>query len=560
MKKHIALLAVSLCLALTACEDDFLDRKIDTNYTEGQVFSSYTTIRNFGIGIYNYLPQGFDRIDGAMLASATDDAVHTGVGRDIQRLTNGSWGPFNNPDEQWGHYYAGIRKANLFLEKTVGYKNTILRDTITADGKQAYQVQSTELGLLRSEARFLRAYFYFELAKRYGGVPVITQVLSPDEDPGLSRSSFEETADFIVSELAAVDAELRESWVGVFDDGMIGRATKGAALALRARVLLYAASPLHNPSGDRQKWVAAAAAAHQVIALSQYNLVNNYRNLFREMHNNEIIFARRYAPSNGFERSNFPVGFEGAVGGTNPSQDLVNAYETKNGLSIEEDPAYNPQKPYTGRDPRLGMTVIVNDSDYKGRRVEIYPGGSDGPGRPRATRTGYYLKKYVDEGLDLQQNRTSNHTWIFFRYAEVLLNYAEAMNEAFGPDQIPADFTLSAREALNMVRSRNGVYMPAVEVMGQDAFREKVRNERRVELAFEEHRFWDLRRWMIADEVLSTPINGVRVSPNADGSFDYNFLAQPVEQRTFQDYMYLYPIPRIEIDKSEGRIAQNPGW
>jgi hypothetical protein len=206
------------------------------------------------------------------------------------------------------------------------------------------------------------------------------------------------------------------------------------------------------------------------------------------------------------------------------------------------------------------MTIIVNNATYKGRAVEIWPGGKDGPGKPRATRTGYYLRKFVDENIDLMQNKTSAHAWIYFRYAEVLLNYAEAMNEAYGPDDVPAGFTLSARAALNLVRKRNGVNMPDVVAATTDEFREKVRSERRIELAFEEHRFWDVRRWKTGEEALGGDIFGVNVVLNDDDTFTYEYPSAPVERRVFEEKMYRYPIPRSEIDKTSGAITQNSGW
>ncbi|TRX59046.1 RagB/SusD family nutrient uptake outer membrane protein [Fulvivirga sp. M361] len=557
MKKYIYQSLLLVVFVLFACEDDFLDRELDTNYNEDQVFSTYTTIRDFGTGIYAYLPEGFSRINGAMLASASDDALHSGTGTAIQSLTNGSWGALNNPDDQWGRFYSGIRKVNLFLEKTVDYETIVFRDTISDEGRQNYWNQTNDLKWLRAESRFLRAFFHFELAKRYGGVPIITEVLSP-ESPARERNSFEECISFIDTEITSIMDDLRLTWSGFDNDKKVGRATQGAALALRARALLYAASPLHNTGNSIEKWQKAAEAAHEVILLNQYSLEGNYRNLFRSITSDEFILARRYAASADFERLNYPVGFEGAMGGTNPSQNLVDVYETINGLSIADDPSYDSLNPYVDRDPRLSMTVIVNDSEYKGRRIEIWDGGKDAPDKPRGTRTGYYLKKYVDEGLDLTQNRTSVHTWVYFRYAEVLLNYAEAMNEAYGPDN-SAGFSLSAQDAVNMVRQRPGINMPDIAESSQEEFRKRIRRERRVELAFEEHRFWDARRWMIGEESLGSPIYGVRVTKNSD-DFLYEYSNDPVEQRIFEKKMYLYPIPREEIIKTNGTLTQNTGW
>ncbi|MBL3655347.1 RagB/SusD family nutrient uptake outer membrane protein [Fulvivirga sediminis] len=560
MRIFISILTIlAAMLAIMSCEDNFLDRKIDTNYTEEQVFANYNTMRDFGIGIYTYLPAGFNRINGAMLAAATDDAVHSGTGTDIQSLTNGSWGPFNNPDDHWAHFYSGIRKANLFLENTVKYQTTLYRDTITDEGRNDYRNQTNDIRWLRAEARVLRAFFYFELIKRYGGVPLITETLEVNNDYNISRSTFDDCMSFITSEIDAAEEGLRLTWAGFEDDKNIGRANWGVALALKARALLYFASPLHNKSNDVARWKAAASAAHDLIDLNQYNLAADYEGLFRAIINDEIIFARRYPGSNSLERSNYPVGFEGAVGGTNPTQDLVNAYQTTNGLSIEEDPAYDPQNPYENRDPRLTMTIIVNDSDYKNRAVETFDGGKDGPDKPRGSRTGYYLKKYSDEGLDLLQNTTSVHTWIYFRYAEVLLNYAEAMNEAYGPDD-NAGFSMTAREALNTVRHRTSVNMPEVLVANKEAFREALRNERRVELAFEEHRFWDVRRWKIAEKTIGTPVHGVDIEAMGNGQFLYKYPEAPVEDRVFESQMYLYPLPQSEIIKTSGSLDQTDGW
>jgi hypothetical protein len=557
MKRNI-LLVVSAVVLLSSCVDEVLDRRMDTNYTEDQVFSSYTTMRNFGLGIYSHLPEGFDRFAGGMLASASDEAAHAGAINSVQKLGNGNWGPFANPDDQWDSMYEGIRKANLFLTRSKDYQAIIVQDTVTEQGKQTYLTQRNDLTWLRAETHFLRAFFYFELLKRYGGVPIIREVLDDETEFDYTRNIFDEVVAYIESELELSMGELRSTWSGFDGDRQIGRATKGAALALKSRVLLYAASPLNNPGMDQSKWIRAAQAAHELIELNQYGLVSDYRNLFRAINNEEIIFARIYPTSNSLERANFPIGFTGAVGGTNPSQNLVDSYETVKGLAIQDDPEFDSQNPYQNRDPRLQMSIIVNGSSYKGRSVDIFRGGRDGFDQPRGTKTGYYLKKFSDEGLDLLQNRASVHTWIYFRYAEVLLNYAEAMNEAFGPDGTGEGMSLSAREAINLVRQRPGVAMPDLGAMGVAEFRNRLKNERRVELAFEEHRFWDLRRWQDADEVLSEPIRIAVIDRAADGTISYSY--QTGEERTFLPQMYRYPIPADEINKSGGVLTQNPLW
>ncbi len=557
MKRYI-LLFISAVVLFSSCVDEVLDRRMDTNYTEDQVFASYTTMRNFGLGIYTHLPQGFDRFSGGMLAAATDDAAHSGANNTIQKLGNGSWGAFDNPDDQWEAMYTGIRKANLFLERSVDFRAVIVQDTVTEQGKQTYLTQSNDLTWLRAETHFLRAFFYFELLKRYGGVPIIREVLDAESDFDHTRSSFDEVVAYIESELELSLQDLRSTWTGFDGDRQVGRANRGAALALKSRLLLYAASPLNNPGNDQSKWIRAAEAAYEVIELNQYSLVDNYRNLFRAINNSEIIFGRIYAASNGLERANYPIGFTGAFGGVNPSQNLVDAYETVNGLTIQNDPEYDPTNPYQNRDPRLQMSIIVNGSTYKGRTVETFRGGMDSFDKARATKTGYYLKKFSDEGLDLLQNRTSAHTWIYFRYAEILLNYAEAMNEAFGPDAAAEGLPVSAREILNQVRDRPGVNLPDQTATGVEAFRAKLKNERRVELAFEEHRFWDLRRWEDAEAVLSQPLRIAVIEEAGDGNFSYSY--QNAEERTFLEKMYRYPIPADEINRSGGTLSQNPNW
>ncbi|WP_223857483.1 RagB/SusD family nutrient uptake outer membrane protein [Sphingobacterium micropteri] len=557
--KRLFLLLIATGL-LVSCEKSFLDRRIDTNYSLEQVFNSVGTMRDFGLGVYTQLPEGFDRIDGALLAAASDEAVHAWPGSNIQRLVNGSWGEFYNPDDQWGRNYAGIRKATIFLENSIDYRQILFRDTITEAGRNNYINDVNDIGWLRAETQVLRAFFYFELIKRYGGVPIIEEVLDPQDAPLLPRNTFDECVSYITKEIDAAAPRLRSTWKGFQSDRYLGRLTTGAALALKARVLLYAASPQHNTTADPAKWEAAAEAAHEVISLNQYQLATNYGELFRAVDNSEIIFERRYPATNSLERASYPVGFDGAQGGTNPSQNLVDAYETVNGLSIQQDTDFDPQKPYENRDPRLQMSIIVNGSGYKGRTVELWSGGIDGRGRPRTTETGYYMKKFVDEGLDLVLNRTSTHNWIYFRYAEVLLNYAEAVNEVYGPDVVPAGLTLSAQEAVNQVRDRNGVQMPEINVSEKEAFRLRIQNERRVELAFEEHRFWDVRRWQIAEQALGQSIRGVQINRNTDGSFTYIYPTQAVQMRVYDRKMDLYPIPRVEVDKSEGIISQNTGW
>ncbi|HEY5688696.1 MAG TPA: RagB/SusD family nutrient uptake outer membrane protein, partial [Yeosuana sp.] len=358
-------------------------------------------------------------------------------------------------------------------------------------------------------------------------------------------------------ECDAISAELPEDYDGFSSASETGRATKGAALALKARMLLYAASPLHNTGNDVSLWINAATAAKSVIDSNVYTLENNYSNIVNNYTSNELIFERREGNSNGFERRNFPVGYEGGNTGTCPTQNLVDAYEMQStGLPIT-DPAsgYDPAAPYVGRDPRLQQTIIVNGSSWKGQTVGSYIGGTNGQPITNATKTGYYLKKYVIEAINLLPTNTTSreHTWVLFRYGETLLNYAEAMNEAYGPEN-GAALGMTALDAVNEIRQR--VNMPNFPAgLSQAAFREKLRNERMVELAFEDHRFWDIRRWKIGQQ--TTSIFQMEITPAAVGGFVFE--KKLLETRAFEDRMNLYPIPQAELNKNLN-LNQNTGW
>jgi hypothetical protein len=273
---------------------------------------------------------------------------------------------------------------------------------------------------------------------------------------------------------------------------------------------------------------------------------------------NEVIFERRYPASNTFETLNYPIGYQSGKTGTCPTQNLVDAYEMKNGTPFDWNNPVHAANPYSDRDPRLQMTIIVNNSIWKTTNVQLWEGGANGKPIYHASKTGYYLKKYVDESLNLTTGLTSAKQWIYFRLSETYLNYAEAMNEAFGPASADTLKT-TAIQAINAVRTRAGVAMPAIlATVTKEQLREKIRNERRIELAFEDHRYWDVRRWMIAESTLGATIRGVNITKKEDGTFTY--VPFDLEKRVFSLKMYLYPIPQSEIIKGNGNIEQNPGW
>jgi hypothetical protein len=557
-----------LSFAFTNCEDLNYD---ETSFNRKEtVFVELARSKSFLTAIYAYLPADFGTIDGAIRSAASDDAEHVNDLSDVQRFNDGSWSAIQNLDNVWPTMYAGIRASNLFLVESASQKFEELKYN------DNYADLMAQYSLYPLEARFLRAYFYFELVKRYNKIPLITTVLTPEEAANVEQKSFPEVVDFIVSECDAIAPLLPLTYANSFNSNSAretGRATRGAALALKARILLYAASPLYNTSNDLLAWQRAARASKAIIDLNNtYSLAPSYATVVNNTSltpGPELIFERREAASNAFERRNFPIGYQGGGTGTCPTQNLVDAYEMRaSGLPINEDIRYNPASPYAGRDVRLTQTIIFNGSPWKGLAVESFFGGRNGLPLTNATKTGYYLKKYVIESLNLDPRlgavTTREHTWTIFRYGEILLNYAEAMNEAYGPTNA-ADLGLSALQAVNLIRNRAG--MPRfpgplnnsspinLTPLSQEAFRTKLRNERRVELAFEDHRFWDIRRWKIGAQ--TKDIFAMNITRNADLSLRYE--VKLLEVRPFEEKMYFYPIPQSEIFRSN-KLKQNNGW
>ena len=570
MNKINILLSSSIAGRLLSSCPPILDREMILTMTEKQALESYDVAQKRVNGLYTYLPNGFSPVGGAMMAAASDEAEYSVASSSVHMFNNGSWNPLNNPDNVWTYYYQGIRQATLFLE-TADQIN-MERYKLDPQNQADYEMRMANIERWKYEARFLRAYFYSELVKRYGGVPLANELMDMDTDyRNIPRNTLQECIDFIVDECGQVAPHLP----AVYQASDMGRVTRGAALALKSRVLLYAASELfNNPvwaqgyerkdlislSGtDRQtRWENAAKAAGEVlwgadVAEAGYKLSGNYQSLFRSFSDNEIVLVRRNGYDNSFEKSNYPIGADQATGGTAPSGNLVDAYETTGGRTFTwKDPSM-AARPYENRDPRFAATIMPNNSTFQGRPVECWEGGADGPDKNNASRTGYYLLKYVDPELKLLQGQSAIHSWIIIRLGEIYLNYAEAMNEAYGPDA-KGIYGKSAREAVNEVRGRVG--MPDVVADSKEEMREKIRHERRVELAFEDHRFWDVRRWMTAPDDLNAPLKGVKVTRLSYNSFEYQSVE--VESRSFKRSMYFYPIPQNELNITGW--PQNPLW
>lgn len=550
-------------LSITACKKNLLDvtptDRIASSAisSDTAVFEAYVTNRYIGAKLQDKEGDGsnpgFGRgFEYSMWSSLTDESIYNNDDATwlIQR---GQLAPENlgGAGVLWARSYRSIRECNSAL--------ALLPNMPISAAHKTH---------LEGELKFIRAFRYQDLIRNYGGVVLmgdkVTNLDDNLQDPSLfKRASIKESIDYVTAQLDDAAAKLPLNNDGSW---LLGRATKGAALALKSRLTLYAASPLYAAG----TWTDAVTAAQAVISLNKYGIyAGGYNNLFLVNETNETIFERLYtknANHTHLEIANGPNGYGGWAGNT-PLQNLVDDYEMDNGKAITDPTSgYDPTHPYDHRDPRFAATVLYNGSLYRGQTVDSYiPGGKDskdGPDNWNTTKTGYYLKKYMNDAYPLQNpwGNAGFQPWIYFRYAEILLNFAEAANEAYGPDVIPSGSTLSARTAINQIRSRPGINMPALAIgMSQSQMRDAVRYERRVELAFEEHRFYDVRRWKIADVTENKPAGGVIITKDASGNYVYTSKVA-LDGRSFATKHYWLPIPRSEIQASGGQLQQNAGY
>lgn len=540
MKKIIYIMFSAASLFLVGCEKDLLNQVPKDSLSEVTVWSDPQAATQFVNGIYGGIPSGFDRNYQGwgkglyLLDGCTDDGDVCMPWTSSNELQSANFLPSSSPwAELWGDYYRLVRKTNVALANLDNLSDIPTRES------------------LKGQAYYLRAFVYQDLLRWYGlkssggeptGVPIIEKPLKTEDNLQVPRSTYDQVVDFIISDLNKA-AELLPS------KGQIeaGRATKGAAYALQSRVLLYAG-----------RWQQAAEAAKKVMNTG-YSLFPDYRMLFLTKNNDEIIYAKKFqAPdkvhfgvNTGFDVINSPRSFKGAGdagwGGNVPTQNFVDAYEMTDGKPQDQSPLYNPNSPFTNIDSRFYATVVYNGSTFRGHVMEMYPGGADVTNQPEDSKTGYNLRKFHDE-TNAIYTKSSDQDWIFIRYAEVLLNYAEAQNEATGPD-------VSIYEAVNAIRKRAG--MPDLQAgLSQSNLRAKIRNERRVELAFEEHRFFDIRRWRIAESLLNGPLYGLKIEKVGTG---FTYTRYAFENRSFPAKMYVFPIPQSEVDKNPAAKQIN-GW
>lgn len=550
------LLILLSVFVFAAC--DFMDCNESDYYSLEQTKESYARVKQFVTNVYGYLPDDFCSIDGAMQDAATDDAIHVYETSAVQRFVNGTWSPNYTIDDKFAHYYKGIFDANFYLENLVG---------LTFDDWKygdEYEDWMKEYPNYEKEVRLLRAFFYFELVKRYQNVPLITKVLTQAEANSAEPTSADVIFNFIISECTEVAKTLPLNYNNFGKDKETGRVTKGVALALKARAALYAASPLFNKNNEKSKWVTAAEAAYEIIGAQElgYKLDKSFANLFGVQNNKsqEAIWVRPTGENSDFEASNFPMGVKGGKTSTCPTENLVSAFEMKTGKPFDWNEENMKKDPYANRDPRLYLTIVHNGMNWPTTTpVEIWEGGANGLPLTNATTTGYYLRKYVNSSVSFEPGAPTtkaHHNWVLFRYAEVLLNYAEAMVNAYGNiEHTTEKCGMKALDAVNSVRNRDGIKMPALpNTLSDIEFMKRLKNERRVELAFEGHRFWDLRRWKELDAIKD--IYGVKVTKEEN---EVVYKRGLVNTNFVDDKLYFYPIANTELFRND-KLVQNPGW
>ncbi|UYQ92880.1 RagB/SusD family nutrient uptake outer membrane protein [Chitinophaga horti] len=581
--KH--LLPVCCLFLLAACNKDFLEKKPLDAYSDRDVWNDPSLTQAFVNDMYSQMRHGYNEV---MLSSMTDESrfIHN---YGTTQSTNGAMSPDDigafNLFGEWNKHYTAIRNTNLFFEKIgeVPFKDESLRNR------------------LRGETHFLRAYFYHMLVKYWGGVPLITKSFGlKDKDMLLPRSTFEECVKFIADECDSAAKYLPEVQTGANR----GRATKYAALALKSRFLLYAASDLFNRAGTQNasfgyvggdrvaRWTLARNAAKAIIDSAQFDLykptsdpVENYTRIFMDKDNVEAIFVKYFHKEllgTDHDKFNGPNGYHN-WGGNVPLENFVEGYQMADGTPFDRSNPAHAAKPYVGRDPRFYATILYDGAPWKKRAtdgVDLDPIGQIQTGRYEfwnaaknaveirngldtrqsslenwnGTYSGYYLRKFMDISLDAQFFR-GDKPWQFFRYAEILLNYAEACIALGQEDE--------ARTYINRIRTRAGMPALAATVTGQ-ALVDAYRYERRYELAFEEHRYFDARRWLIATTAFTGPAKAIDIYAKLGAdkvtlTYTYTVLATDVLMRNFQDKHYLLPIQSDEMRRDE-LLKQNPGY
>ena len=554
-----------ICLFLLACV--IPASCADLNYSEVNTRDEAWTYEYFENGIKNMVfdvyaqlyNNEFESNSAYFLAGATDEAQYALETGAVNNYINGGWSAANPYSNTWNKSYRAIAEVCMYLEKIDQ------ADISDWQYNSSYDQWMAQMELFPYELRFLRAYFYFELFRTYGDVPLVTTTLTNAQANTISRTSADEIVQFIVDEIDAIAPFLPITYL-TEQNAEIGRATRIAAYALKARTLLYAASPLFNPTNDKEKWAKAAEACKVILdnasawglKLSSYDALWGHDAFF----NAELIFGLGRGETNSFEMSNYPVGVENGSSGNCPTQSLVDQYEYQNNgeTFLQRYPGTIDLKtvdPYEGLDPRFALTVVKNGDEWptngaQKKAIETFAGGFNAAPKYGATPTGYYLRKYVDGScVTTTDNQTRRrHTVILFRLGEIYLDYAEAVFNATGSAN-DATYGMTANDAVNVLRKRADIAMPEFTEDG-DAWVERYERERLVELAFENHRFWDVRRWKKGPKYFKN-IQVASISSSLQ-------LSRTTVTRQWDDKYYFYPIPQTELKKNPNLEPQNPGW
>lgn len=553
MKKYKNVILTILMVMASGCSD-MLDVKPTTFISDEALWKDKNLIKQFVANTYGSMLCGFNRCtagygqDWSMswggnldagtddFASVSDSPIYTQLNKDA--ITAQSC-PFI--EEIWNQQYKVIRKCNIIIDRITSVDELVL--------------STVEKQRLDAEARFLRAFCHFELARTFGKAPLLLKAQELGDDLKVAPSTFADIIEFVKDEcdLYADNLPLTST------EDEAGHATKGAFLALKSRALLYLASPL-NSEDDAKKWADAAKAAQDVMDLNVYELYKSGETPYRNMQfdktaaNKEVIFERRFTFPEASHNIHMMWSLDsedaGSWNGLYPTQNLIDAYETVNGKLID-DPAntmYDSQNPYTDRDARFYQSIIYNGSTWETHVMSMVTNTVDpsksGLCQPKLSkaRCGYGPKKFIEEldpSTNLYGGYAQSNNWPYFRYAEILLNYAEAQNEALSvPDQ-------SVYDAINEVRSRSG-QPDLIDGLSKEEMRKRIKNERRIELLLEEHRFYDLRRWKDGS-VLAEPIMGMNIY---DDNVTLRYEISKVEERVFTGEHYYLPIPLAEQQKN----------
>lgn len=525
MKKIETLLfLVAFTILQFSCSSDAIDFNPQGAISSDVVFTDPAFAETYLNAIYNGVPNGFEAPGGwYMLSAATDDAENAYPWPNSNTLFNtasitSANSPFNG---LWSDAYFQIRRLNLFIQ--------------SYDGLEGTEAVNNRL---KGEAHFLRAYNYALLLRTFGGVPIITVPQELTEDLLVSRNTSEETLNFVISEF--------DTAAGFFENAESAATTRGswdAAMAMKGRVLLY-----------EGKYAESATASKQVLDNTSKSLDSDYQGVFLNDGASEVIFDKEFKDPDKTHWANLfntpkSTSQVSGWGGNGPTQNLIDQYEMQATglLPSEAGSGYDPSNPYDGRDPRFEASILYDGSEWKGITWEFRPGGHAGIATSGDyTRTGYQMKKLIQEDTD--HNIGGTQHWIHIRLAEVYLNYAEALIES-GTN---LDLAVSA---INTVRTRSS--MPDISTGSQSELRDKLRHERRIELVFEEHRFWDIRRWGIAGDSETLTINRVDMDTSGNLIDDGKEIWETRNWNVMAGK--LFPIPQSEIDKNSN-LTQNPGY